>query len=141
MTARTAEFTADDLRAMPDDGKRYELWAGKIVMSPAASLLHGKLARGVRRALEAATPEGLEVIENVGIQLDERTVPGPDVVVYRPPTEASTWIPADCVELIVDVNLSTQAVEARKKVAIYAHAGIPHYWIIGRSDGSPHLDI
>ena len=41
ITTRTPTgLTVDDLEAMPDDGRRYELIDGAIVMTPAPEMTH-----------------------------------------------------------------------------------------------------
>ncbi|MDQ6726159.1 MAG: Uma2 family endonuclease, partial [Actinomycetota bacterium] len=42
-------FTVDDLEAMPDDGRRYELIGGAIVMTPAPEPVHQRVQLGLAR--------------------------------------------------------------------------------------------
>ncbi len=51
-------FTVDDLEAMPDDGKRYELIGGAIVTTPAPEPIHQRVEFGVARRIEDACPPG-----------------------------------------------------------------------------------
>ncbi|MGH8998368.1 MAG: Uma2 family endonuclease [Acidimicrobiia bacterium] len=71
-----------DLEAMPDDGRRYELIGGAIVMTPAPGPAHQRVSRRLQALLEAATAPGHEVFA-APIDLD---LPGeqrvqPDLVV------------------------------------------------------------
>src|ERR1051325_5456407 len=49
--------------AMPDDGRRYELIGGAIVMTPAPGPAHQRVSRRLLMLLEAATPTGHEVFD------------------------------------------------------------------------------
>ena len=70
MTAMTTEvlglprgraLTRDDLDAMPDDGHRYELLDGVLIVSPAPRTIHQRMLRSlVVRVLEAC-PADLEL--------------------------------------------------------------------------------
>ena len=48
MTTAKKLLTADDLMAMPDDGKRYELIRGVLIEMPPTSHEHGINRRAVR---------------------------------------------------------------------------------------------
>src|SRR5438034_6591152 len=55
------EWTVDDLDALPDDGLRYELFDGVLVVSAAPYLRHQRALQGMYRLLFAACPPVLEV--------------------------------------------------------------------------------
>jgi hypothetical protein len=55
-------FTVDDLEAMPDDGKRYELIDGMLVVSPAPGMRHQKVLMKLAVALDEACPVGMHVL-------------------------------------------------------------------------------
>jgi hypothetical protein len=54
-------FTVDDLEAMPDDGRRYELLDGMLLVSPTSAFRHQKIAYRLHAALELVAPEEYEV--------------------------------------------------------------------------------
>ena len=43
MSLLTRQFIVDDVRAMPDDGNRYELIAGTLHVSPTPTLRHERV--------------------------------------------------------------------------------------------------
>lgn len=49
-------FTVDDLDRMPDDGHRYELIDGMLIVSPAPNLGHQRVAVVLSSLLEQACP-------------------------------------------------------------------------------------
>lgn len=122
-------LTVEDLEAMPDDGRRYELIGGAIVMTPAPGVGHQRVSRRLQDQIEAAWP-AMEVFD-APIDLD---LPGgqrvePDlVVVERGRTGKRLVLP---VALVVEIVSPGSTVNDRiTKLGVYAEAGIAHYWIV-----------
>jgi Uma2 family endonuclease len=57
-----APLTRDDLDRMPDDGHRYELIDGVLVVSPAPKPLHQRVVGNLLYDLRLACPPDLEVL-------------------------------------------------------------------------------
>src|SRR5664279_4757517 len=58
-----APFTVADLEALPvNDGYRYELVAGTLIVSPSPGLAHQRVVTSLLRQLLAACPPQLEVL-------------------------------------------------------------------------------
>ncbi|SDD53368.1 Uma2 family endonuclease, partial [Actinokineospora iranica] len=55
-------FTVDDLEAMPDDGNRYELLDGMLLVSPAPGVRHQKIVVKLSRLLDEVCPRSLHVL-------------------------------------------------------------------------------
>jgi putative restriction endonuclease len=55
-------FTVDDLEAMPDDGRRYELIDGMLIVSPAPVLRHQKIVTKLAALLDARCPANLHTL-------------------------------------------------------------------------------
>ena len=55
------EWTTDDLDALPDDGRRYELIDGVPIVSPSPTTGHQRLAGRLFAALDALCPPELAV--------------------------------------------------------------------------------
>src|SRR5688572_25495171 len=53
MPARQTDWTAEMVRALPDDGKRHEVLDGVLVVSPAPSWHHQRAVRILLTTLEA----------------------------------------------------------------------------------------
>jgi Uma2 family endonuclease len=104
---------------MPDDGHRYELVDGTLVMSPSPRPLHQRIVARLLIALTMNCPAHLEVL------------PAPVDVVLADDT---VFIP----ELVVEVlSPSTRLVDLKLKRAKYQEAGCPNYWLV--DPGLPEL--
>ena len=65
-------YTADMVRAMPDDGNRYEVVYGELLVTPAPRLWHQVLVKRLSRALDAC----LERHPIGELLISRRTSPG-----------------------------------------------------------------
>src|SRR5262245_23392017 len=75
-----APFTVDDLFALPDNGNRYEIFDGSLVMSPPPATGHIHVTILMRQLLEEAVPEDCYVVsEGLGIYPTERDYYIPDL--------------------------------------------------------------
>ena len=70
-------FTTDELDRMPDDGRRYELLDGVLVVSPRPGTIHQVVALRLAATLHAACPEDMFVTPEPAVQLN-RTTDRPD---------------------------------------------------------------
>jgi hypothetical protein len=83
VTASTP-FTVHDLEGMPDDGRRYELIDGELLVSPAPGLRHQTVGLRLYRVLDDACPDDLYVLTApFAVQTDISNEVQPDVLVAR----------------------------------------------------------
>ena len=79
-----APLNEDDLAGMPDDGHRYELINGVLLVSPSPGLAHQRCVGNVFVALHGARQAGYEVlVAPFDVRLSRVTVVVPDVLVAR----------------------------------------------------------
>src|SRR5262249_23745984 len=77
-------LTVDDLERMPDDGHRYELLDGTLLVSPAPNVWHQEVALELAVQLRAVCPPRLRVvIAPFEWRRGRRTALQPDVLVAR----------------------------------------------------------
>ncbi|MFI6454787.1 Uma2 family endonuclease [Streptosporangium amethystogenes] len=131
-------FTVDDLLTFPDDGNRYELFNGSLLVSPAPVALHQYASLRLARILEDAAPPEFQPLQEVNLRVSSRDLFIPDLVVM--PTETVEeggliFAPRDILLAVELVSPSTQARDRHLKRAAYAAAGIPVYWRIELSEG------
>ena len=76
-------FTVAELDRMPDDGRRYELLDGVLVVSPRPTTLHQVVAGRLYGVLSGACPEDLCVVPRRPWNSAPQTEFDPDLVVVR----------------------------------------------------------
>jgi Uma2 family endonuclease len=131
-------FTVDNLERMPDDGRRYELIDGMLIVSPAANMPHQRVATVLALLLESACPEDMVVFgAAVNVRFSPRTALEPDVVVARVADAAGARPCLTSAPLLAAEVLSPDSVlrDLSLKKAVYERHGIPSYWIV-----DPDLD-
>jgi Uma2 family endonuclease len=136
-------LTVDDLDLLPDDGNRYELDDGVLVMSPAPANIHQLVTSELQSSLRAACPTGLLVVSGNGVAISKRQYRIPDLVVVRVEdfdlkAASVTRPPALAIEV---ASPSTALYDRNRKKDVYARFGIPIYWIVTPSLDKPSLTV
>lgn len=126
---RSDRWTAEDLDHMPEDGLRYEVLNGQLVVNAAPKLRHQWLIQWLVRALVDIAPPGYVVLEGVGLLIGEDE-PIPDLMVVTGPIDWNArGVRAEQAQLVVEVvSKSTTLQDRMVKPVLYAAAGIPNYW-------------
>ncbi|TYL45002.1 Uma2 family endonuclease [Nocardioides sp. BGMRC 2183] len=123
--------TRADFDALPDDGNRYELLEGEIVVAPSPGLDHQRLAGELYVTLrEACPPEWMVLFAPFDVALAESTVVEPDLLVTerdRPTQRALEGPPLLAVEIL---SPSSRGRDQVRKKRLYEKAGVPSYWIV-----------
>ena len=126
-------LTVADLEAMPDDGRRYELIGGAIVMTPAPGVEHQRVSHRLYSLLQDAWPAMEIVYAPIDLDLPGGQRVQPDLVaVERGRTGPRLSLPVGLVVEIVSPGSQTN--DRVTKRATYAAAGIPTYWIVNLID-------
>lgn len=128
-------WTAERVRALPEDGRRYELIDGSLIVTPAPRGVHqvavSALERVFHRALSSAT---LNVLHSpADISLGEDEVLQPDLFVYRTATgrHLLDWNDITALVLVIEVlSPSTARYDRQLKRRRYQRAAVPEYWIV-----------
>ena len=128
-------FTIDDLDRMPDDGHRYELLDGTLIVSPAPGMPHQRVVAVLITMLEQACPEDLVVFPNVNVRLDTATALEPDVVVARPDDPAGARLVGPPLLAVEVLSPDSALRDLNLKKAAYERYGVPSYWVV-----DPDLD-
>ncbi|MFY1674227.1 Uma2 family endonuclease [Plantactinospora sp. WMMB334] len=136
-------YTTADLHALPDDGRRYELIDGSIIVSPSATIDHNTIARWIANILEDSCPsEEYAVGTDQSTTVDAHNEPRPDVVVTRAEHLRRTPFPITDALLVVEVVSPTSALrDTETKRALYARAGVPAYWIVVPEEEKPTISL
>lgn len=128
-------YTADMVRAMPDDGNKYEVVHGELLVSPAPRPLHELVLLRLMDLLAGylkQEPVGVLWGSRSDISWSEDTLVQPDCFVV-PHAEAATldWSRMKTLLLAVEV-LSPSSVRADRftKRRLYQEQRIPWYWVV-----------
>lgn len=119
-------WTEADLNALPDDGHRYEILDGSLLVTPLANGYHQSIEGDLYLALRKAAPPEWRVLTNIGVRVPAGNFV-PDIAVVRAEADLSaTWHDPDTVGLAVEIaSKSTEVNDKGNKVIKYAEAGIP----------------
>jgi Uma2 family endonuclease len=130
-------LTYDDLQDMPDDGHRYELNDGVLVVSPSPRLRHQRAAGRLFVALEASAPDDVEVIlAPFDVVLTDDTVLIPDIVVARRTDYSDRNLPTAPLLAVEVLSPSTRRFDLMLKRSRLESAGCPHYWVVDPDEPS-----
>ncbi|AVL99928.1 hypothetical protein C6V83_06215 [Gordonia iterans] len=130
-------LTYADLETMPDDGHRYELVDGVLIVSPAPVTKHQRAVARLTVALLPECPEGAEVLPApFDVVLDDHTVIQPDLVVARKADLTDRNLPGPPLLAIEILSPSTRAIDLAVKKDRLARAGCPQYWVVDPDEPS-----
>lgn len=125
------DFTWEDLQTVPDDGYRYELLDGVLLVSPAPGTRHVVAVAAVYDLLRAARPEGLFVgVAPYDFTDRESTCVQPDVFVVRREAmgeQRTTTPPLLAVEV---VSPESRRIDGASKRLAYEEFAVASYWIV-----------
>ena len=136
MPQTETRWTAEMVRALPDDGKRYELVSGELVVTPAPAPLHQKLLTALIRQIDShlqQTGSGRLLTSPADLAFGEDEILQPDLFVLPAtlPRRIRTWADASSLLLAVEALSPTTARDDRiLKRRRYQRAGVPEYWIV-----------
>jgi Uma2 family endonuclease len=134
-------FVAEDLDHIPDLPAHTELIDGSLVfVSPQASF-HMRMVDLLVLSLRRTVPDDFRIRREMSVILAKDQRPEPDVCVIRADADQSpeqTYFHARDVTLVVEVvSPESRSRDRKRKPALYAEAGIPHFWRVESSAGRP----
>lgn len=136
MPAASTNWTAERVRALPDDGNRYEVIDGALFVSPAPSWEHQRAAFAMAKRLD--TYLGGRMLGTVYIapadvefRYDRMVEPDLFVVPLVEGRRPHTWEDVRRLVLAVEVlSPSTARADRLAKRTLYQREQVPQYWII-----------
>jgi Uma2 family endonuclease len=128
------KLSYEDFRAMPGDGKRYELIDGEVFMTPAPRPGHQRTVGRLYRALAGFIEDhelGEVFLAPTDVVFGERTAVRPDLLFIR----------KDRLSIVTELNVqgapdlaievlspSNAAFDRETKLQVYARAGVRELW-------------
>jgi Uma2 family endonuclease len=124
-------LTRADLHVLPDDGHRYELIDGTLVVSPAPRLPHQRVVGNLYVALRAVCPPDLEVVlAPFAVALADDTEVQPDLLVAPREQFTERELPGAPLLAVEVLSLSTRRVDRLLKRDRLQEAGVASYWLL-----------
>jgi Uma2 family endonuclease len=124
-------FTVDDLEGMPDDGHRYELIDGMLLVSPAPGPRHQKISMKLGSRLDVACPDDLHVLAApFAVRPSHILEVQPDLLVCRDSDLTDKLLPTAPLLVVEILSPSTALNDLNTKKAVYERLGVPSYWVI-----------
>ena len=133
--ART-DWTLEMVHALPDDGNRYELIDGELLVGPAPSFLHQRVVFALADVLRAYTKVlgGHEALgAPIAVTFSHRRELQPDLCVlpFLKGRKVARFSDIGRLLLAVEVLSPGSARNDRyKKRPLYQQEGVPEYWIV-----------
>ena len=130
------QWTYEDFRRLPDDGRRYEMIEGVLFMSPAPRTKHQRCVLKLAYRFEQYNVQhkaGEVFIAPVDVYFSAATTVEPDIVFIRQPRAAIVQEDkiSGAPDLAVEVlSPSTAHIDRGKKFQLYAQSGVLEYWIV-----------
>ena len=128
-------WTVEDVQTLPDDGNRYEVVDGELLVTPAPSHAHQRmvlaLAHRLMHHLGKHGPHEV-LVSPAEVRLGANAMVQPDLfVVPRPAGRPSSWSELALPLLVVEVlSPSTARSDRFVKRRLYQREGILEYWIV-----------
>jgi Uma2 family endonuclease len=125
-------WTAEMVRGLPDDGNRYELIDGVLLVSPSPARRHQRAVRMLLLLLDAYCEQhdlGEALASPADIEFSPVDLVQPDVFVV--PEIASSWVEAGSLRLAIEV-LSPSSIRTDRHVKRprYQRERVPEFWTV-----------
>ena len=135
---QTAErWTADMVRALPDDRNRYEVIDGELLVTPAPSALHQRALAILHIRLAEylrAAPWGEALFSPADISFRDDMLVQPDLFVVATNPDGrrvAQWSEIRGLLLAIEVlSPSTARADRQVKRRLYQREGVAEYWIV-----------
>jgi Uma2 family endonuclease len=136
MPQAARDWTVQRVLALPDDGKRYEVVDGELLVTPSPTFHHQDAVLALAWRLKpfvSSSGAGYLSISPADIELDERTLVQPDLFVFELPggRRPERWKDISRILLAVEVlSPSSARADRHLKRRRYQRYGISEYWIV-----------
>lgn len=129
-------LTADDLASLPDDGNRYEIIGGQLLLSPSPNSRHQKVSFKLTGALDtyltnSQSGEGFSAPMDVRLSPDDVVQPDLLVVLRGRAEIVQDRGIMGAPDLVIEI-LSPSSIETDflRKSKLYERYGVREYWIV-----------
>jgi Uma2 family endonuclease len=135
-------LTVADLESLPDDGHRYELIDGTLIVSPAPGWGHQEVQIALALLLRQHCPSGIRALAApFEVRLAMDTAVQPDVLVARYADMRSRNLPVPPLLAVEVRSPSTALIDRNLKRATYERFGIESYWLVDPDPDEPSVTV
>lgn len=128
---RDHAWTVADLELLPDDGLRYELVDGTLLVSAAPSKMHQRVVGNLHVLLRAACPPDLEIfLAPTDYQPTSTRSLQPDLLAVSRDDPGDKAVTTPLVLAVEVLSPSSRSVDLVLKRALYEQAGVACYWVV-----------
>ena len=109
---------------------KVELVEGEIFVMAPLHRPHARVTTALTSLVDQAVRKlgaGLEVLSDPSAELNDHSLPQPDIVVARAVDES--FVSRTTARLFIEIAVSSFGRDLGKKKQLYANAGVPEYWI------------
>lgn len=134
---RSGDWTVDDLDRLPDDGFRYELVDGVLLVSPSPLVPHQLAQMALSVLLANAAPDHLRVLgAPLDITFTRTRLLQPDIVVLHQDQLTGPKVQGLPLLAVEVLSRSTRATDLTLKRHVLEQAGVPSYWLLDPDEPS-----
>jgi Uma2 family endonuclease len=136
MPAHQTGWTAEMVRALPDDGNRYEVLDGELLVSPSPSWKHQAVLKRLFKLIDPyveAHALGWTMLSPADLEFTPRHRLQPDLFVVPDDGEGepTSWKDVKRLLLVVEASSpTTVSADRLKKRPVYQKHRVPEYWIV-----------
>ena len=134
MAQASTTWTGERVRALPDDGLRYELVDGELLVTPSPGWTHQSAVAALFRRLDeyvGSNALGWVRFAPADISLGEDEVLQPDLFVIPAALNPRSWQEVRALLLVIEVlSPGTARYDRLVKRRRYQRAPVPEYWIV-----------
>ena len=139
---RQGDWTYEMYAALPEDGRRYEVVQGVLMMSPAPEMANQGVIQRINHYLDEqifSTNRGLVFTSPVDVVLSSQKVVQPDILVLL--ADHLDQIQEKCIigppDLVVEaISPGSVTYDRLVKYNLYEQAGVPEYWLVNLKEQS-----
>ena len=124
------DWTVTDLDLLPDDGLRYELVDGVLLVSPAPSMAHQRCQRDLGLLLHPLLQADQELFfAPLDFQPTDRRSLQPDVLIMSREDKGDKAATLPLVLAVEVLSPSSRSIDMVLKRELYEQSGVLHYWV------------
>lgn len=140
MSDQVRRYTAQMVRELPEDGNRYEVVHGELLVTPAPLPKHQAVVQRLHLILhpylESAGHKGWVFLGPADISWDDETLVQPDVLVVPRDEVTNDWSSYKTLLLAVEiVSPSSARIDRVIKRRLYQENRVATYWIVDPDAG------